>query len=381
MPRVSVILTSFNHEKYIREAIDSVLNQTFTDFELIIWDDASADDSWTVINNYPDSRIKPFRNEVQKRGAYGINKAISEVASGEFIAIHHSDDVWELDKLEKQVEYLDAHPEIGALFTRVQVIDEDGNPFTEEGHFYLHVFEQPNRSRHEWLNHFFIHGNALCHPSILIRRACYLEVGLYDRRLAQIPDFEMWVRLCMKYDIHILENPLTRFRVRANEMNQSGDKPETHIRATVEYQLLFQTYLAIPSEEMLILIFPDIRIMTVPDSNNIHFLMARYAVEQVGYPQQYFGIRTLYELMHDSATVQDLEQRYGFSYHDLIRLTGEKDVFRIKELAHLQQTVANLQQTAARLNDEVIRFKASASWKITRPLRFLAYLWRRFARR
>lgn len=67
MPKVSVVLTSFNHEKFIREAVDSVLNQTFTDFELIIWDDASADGSWAVINSYSDPRIKVFHNEVTKR--------------------------------------------------------------------------------------------------------------------------------------------------------------------------------------------------------------------------------------------------------------------------------------------------------------------------
>ncbi|MDD1605895.1 MAG: glycosyltransferase, partial [Methylococcaceae bacterium] len=74
MPKISVILTSFNHEKYIQEAIDSVLNQTFTDFELIIWDDASTDNSWDLINQYSDPRIKAFRNDVQKRGIWGINK-------------------------------------------------------------------------------------------------------------------------------------------------------------------------------------------------------------------------------------------------------------------------------------------------------------------
>ena len=110
-PLVSVILTSFNHEKYLREAIDSVLNQTFTDFELIIWDDASSDNSWDVINEYTDHRIKAFRNEARKRAIWGINKAISEVAIGKYIAIHHSDDAWETEKLGKQVAFLEAHAE------------------------------------------------------------------------------------------------------------------------------------------------------------------------------------------------------------------------------------------------------------------------------
>ena len=132
MPKVTVILTSFNHEKYIREAIDSVLNQTFTDFELIILDDGSSDNSWHLINQYSDSRIKACCSLVNVGGVVGVNKAISEQATGKYIAIHHSDDIWELDKLEKQVVYLEAHSEIGAVFTWVQIIDEHGVKLPED---------------------------------------------------------------------------------------------------------------------------------------------------------------------------------------------------------------------------------------------------------
>ena len=120
--RVSIILTSYNHAKYLRQAIESVLNQTFTDYELIIWDDASTDDSWEIINSYQDRRIRAFRNVVNLRG--NISRGL-EVAQGEYVAIHHSDDAWEPTKLEKQVS-LDQNPDIAAVFTHVQVIDEEG---------------------------------------------------------------------------------------------------------------------------------------------------------------------------------------------------------------------------------------------------------------
>lgn len=104
-PKVSVILTSYNHSKYIRKSIESVLKQTYTDFELIIWDDASTDNSWNIISEYTDERIRAIRNESNQYMAYFRN-AVSEVAQGEYIAIHHSDDVWGADKLEKQVAFL-----------------------------------------------------------------------------------------------------------------------------------------------------------------------------------------------------------------------------------------------------------------------------------
>jgi Glycosyltransferases involved in cell wall biogenesis len=129
MPKVSVVLTSYNHEKYIKEAIDSVLNQTYTDFELIIWDDASTDNSWNIINCYNDKRIIKFRNEYNRRAVYAINNSISEVAKGEYIAIHHSDDVWEPAKLKKQVEFLDNNQGCGAVFTAASIIDDNGDLF------------------------------------------------------------------------------------------------------------------------------------------------------------------------------------------------------------------------------------------------------------
>src|SRR5918996_735994 len=137
--RVSVILTSYNHAKYLKEAIDSVLNQTFKDFELIIWDDASTDDSWQIITNYSDIRIKSFRNEMQRRGVWGLNKAIQEIASGEYIAVHHSDDMWEPQKLEKQVAFLDEHPEIGAVFSQAFIINENNKLLKNSTHAYYKI--------------------------------------------------------------------------------------------------------------------------------------------------------------------------------------------------------------------------------------------------
>lgn len=149
VPKVSIILTSFNHEKYLAEVIDSALGQTFSDFELIIWDDHSNGRSWSIIAGYSDSRIMAYGNKERKRGIYGIDKAITEVASEEYIAIHHSDDVWQLDKLEKQVAYLDEHHDIGAVFTNAQAINESGGPLSNTRRVHSTIFDQPNRSRHE----------------------------------------------------------------------------------------------------------------------------------------------------------------------------------------------------------------------------------------
>ncbi len=259
MPRVSVIFTSFNHGKYIEEAVSSVLDQTFDDFELIIWDDASTDDSWYLINQFTDPRIKAFRNAEQKRAIWGLNKAISQVASGRYIAVHHSDDAWEPDKLEKQVVFLDDLSDIGAVFTNALAIGEVGSPLLDERHFYFSVFDQPNRTRHEWLRLFFSGQNSLCHPSVLIRKLCYEDCGLYRFGVAQLADLDMWIRLCMRYEIHVLPERLVRFRVRDNDANSSASTRETRTRGSYEIHKLLQRYRELRSFDAVVWFGPAVR--------------------------------------------------------------------------------------------------------------------------
>ena len=115
MPTVSVILTSYNHEKYLRSSIDSVLAQTYTDFELVIVDDASADRSWEIIESYDDPRIVKVRHT--ENVLFYANPTIQQLTRGKYIAIQHSDDIWEPEKLARQVAYLDRRPECGAAFS------------------------------------------------------------------------------------------------------------------------------------------------------------------------------------------------------------------------------------------------------------------------
>ncbi len=328
MHKVSILLTSFNHANYIHEAIDSALNQTFTDFELIILDDGSSDNSWDLINQYADSRIKAYRNLVNIGGALGINKTISEVAMGKYIAIHHSDDVWEHNKLEKQVAFLDAHPEIGAVFTNALAVGEDSSPLIDKGQFYSKIFDQPNRTRHEWLRFFFSHGNALCHPSVLIRKVCYENCGLYPYGLAQLGDFDMWMRLCLKYEIYVLPERLVRFRVRDNEANASASRPETTIRHLYEFYRLLQNYRKIKNFDDLVKIFPSAEKYNRDEETDMDFILGMIVLEGISHPlKQLFGQDLLFEAISDPMRAANIKRLYGFDYKSFIALTGVNDVF------------------------------------------------------
>ncbi len=369
MPRVTVILSSLNHAKFIAAAIESVLNQTFGDFELFIVDDASEDNSWDIIQQYKDKRIVAMRNSKRMRGAYGFNEIIEKRARGEYIAIHHSDDLFHSTKLEKQTAFLDAHPGVGAVFTQVDVIDEHGEPFADAEHFYSSAFRQKNRSRFEWLRHFFFKGNSLCHPSVLARRSAYLSIGLYDRRLGQITDFDLWIRMCLQYEIHILDEPLVKFRVRDGEANQSGHRVETIVRGRNELLQVLRNFSRIESVQELHLVFPELskryEVGTPPN-----YQLALLALESDGDVAQAFGLDLLYASMADKEIATELEQ-YGFSYMDFVALTGGCDFFKSAYLFRVESELRTL-------HVELLRVKSTISWRVTGLFRVPANLWRHF---
>jgi glycosyltransferase involved in cell wall biosynthesis len=340
-PKVSTILTSYNHEKFIRDSIDSVLNQTFTDFELIIWDDGSIDNSWDIISSYSDPRIKSFRNEINHRGG-NLKRAIQEKALGEYIAVHHSDDLWEHKKLEKQVEIIENQTELGAIFTHVNLIDENGQPFDDIHHPYYGKFDQPNRSRHEWLRHFFYHGNALCHPSALIRKACYDE-EIYRNGFSQLADFDLWVRLCMRYPIHIIQEKLTSFRVNREETSASGNRPQTRIRLQFELGQVINHYRTIPTIEDLVLIFPEASEYLGGSYEDLLYALGRVAVDTGTIkPTQLFGLNLLFEALNDPFRATQLKEYHGFSKKEFVALTAKYDVFSVEELELLSQEIKSL---------------------------------------
>jgi glycosyltransferase involved in cell wall biosynthesis len=337
--KVSVILTSYNHARYLRSAIESVLSQTFPDFELIVWDDASTDESWEIINSYKDERIRAFRNPVNMHRG-NINRGL-EQAQGEYIAIHHSDDVWKPEKLEEQVAILDSQPEIGAVFSDVIVIDEQGSILPEGSHPYQTIFAQPNRTRHEWLNYFFYRGNALCHPTALVRKRCYDEVGGYRYNLGQSADFDMWIRLCMKYEIHILAHKLIYLRVHSN--NMSGNRLDVRLRGWYEYFQILHHYTKLEKIDDFLKIFPAVTRKWLQTKGFIpSFVLAMAALEpeQAYNITRLFGLNLLFNLMNEPDSARQVEEIYNFTYKDFIALEGKYDVFFLEAVEQLKLSLA-----------------------------------------
>ena len=365
MPRVSVIIPSFNHEKYIAKAIQSVLDQTYQDFEIVITDDGSTDGTVNEIKKFSDSRIRLFTLEENQGTAVALNNCISK-AKGEYIAVLNSDDVFLPNKLEKQIKFLDEHSDVWAVFGYAQIIDEDGNDFTDTTHFYYNIFKQPNRTRFEWLNYFFYKWNCLCHPSVLARRDCYTTIGPSDPRYAQTGDFYRWIRVCLEHEIYIIPENLIKFRVRAEESNVSGNRPEGSIRAYFEGAQVLKNFLEIKTRDEFLQIFPEAsKYDEQIEKDMIPFFIARLALDSEISMHHYFAINLLFDLLGNKNTAEKIEKKYGFRYIDFIKLTGKHDIFKTRA----EQKLAEAEQKLAGSETHIQGLLNSWSWKITAPLR------------
>ena len=355
MSRVLIALTSFNHGKYLRQSIDSVLNQTYKDFDLYILDDASTDNSWDIITSYSDPRCHAFRNEINRSGDF-LSLRPDQINS-DFIAIHHSDDVWEPTKLEKQVAFLNDNPEVDAVFTHVKIIDEEGKTFADKNHPYYSVFDQPNRTRHEWLNHFFYVGNALCHPSLLFRVNCIADL-IPRKGLVQLPDLDLWVQLCFHHNIHVIQEKLTCFRVRENEANVSGNRPDTRIRYQFEFLQLLQRYTKISRKDELLKIFPEAKQYINQKNVDILYALGVLALglppnEPTNTPSKLFGLNLLFEALNDPKRAKQLKLYQLFDKKNFIELTTRHDIFSVEAIQELNQMLSDRDQHIKRLDNTI----------------------------
>lgn len=310
-PKVTVILTSFNHEAFLAKSIESILNQTFVDFELVIIDDASIDSSQEIIRKYAqkDPRITYIFHE-ENLGKSNFLDHIQDY-NGEYVAIAHSDDMWMPSKLEKQVAFLDFSKEHVACFTGVEIIGDDDEVIL--GHRLSDEFVAEDKSRFEWLRHFFFKSNAFCHPSLLIRKSAYGDYDLDPVGLSGLPDMYNWIRVLLHSEVKVLPDKLTLFRVHADESNTSGISLGSLNRATSETFLVLQQFLSIESTDELLAIFPEAREYIVDGEYSKEYIIAMMALRAQRPQFNMFAIRILFDLLQDAESSRKLESLYGFT--------------------------------------------------------------------
>jgi len=212
--KVSVIVPTYNRAHLITEAIDSILNQTFKDFELIIVDNYSSDDTESIVKSYADERIRYFKHQnnglVSINRNYGINKS-----RGEYTAFLDDDDLWLPEKLEKQVEFLDSDKELGLVYSDTYIIGSNGN-LREHTYFYR---IKPFRGN---VFNKLLQGNFIPMLTVVIRKEVLDKVGGFNPRYKICQDYDLWLRIAEYYPIDFIEQPLAKYRVHGGSSFQEN---------------------------------------------------------------------------------------------------------------------------------------------------------------
>jgi glycosyltransferase involved in cell wall biosynthesis len=198
-PLVSILMAVYNGEKYLREAIESMLNQTYTNFEFLIINDGSTDTTEEIIMSYQDERIRHIKNEQNLKLIASLNKGL-DLAIGKYIARMDADDISMPERLEKQVEFMERKPEIGVLGSWVEIIGK------EEPMIIQHKTNF-NDIRVELLFH-----NYLCHPSVIINNLLIKKHNLKYPNFLHAEDYGLWIQVAKYGKIEILPEFLLKYR-------------------------------------------------------------------------------------------------------------------------------------------------------------------------
>ena len=242
-PLVSILMLTYNRAKYIGAAIESVLNQTYQNFELVIIDDGSTDNTQEILDRYDDPRIAVITYPANA-GLLTRRKESLTYAQGTYTAILDSDDVWTSpDKLATQVAYMEDNPECDVLGTYIALIDAQG---AEIGHTRYHTNDSDIRKN-------ILHRNQFAHSSILMRTAAVAQTnGYQDTALAE--DYDLFLQLGLHGRFANIPEEMTAYRIHTESFNSQKVKMATAVLNIITqyknqyphyYRALFKAYIRI----------------------------------------------------------------------------------------------------------------------------------------
>ena len=228
LPALSVAMSVYNGERFLAEAVDSILAQSFADFEFLILDDGSTDATAAIIADYAsrDSRIRPIIRE--NRGLVASLNQLLEEARAPIIARMDADDIALPDRFEKQMAFLAAHPDHGVVGSWSRDMAEDGGPYVTMGHDHPVTHE-------EFLHNIRHGGPLLCHPAVMYRRDIVRAQGGYHAAFRHCEDLDLWLRLASVTRMANLPERLIRYRHYSGQVSKRH-ATEQQVGAAIAYE-------------------------------------------------------------------------------------------------------------------------------------------------
>lgn len=237
-PLVTLLMSVYNGEKYLREAIESILNQTYRNIEFLIINDASTDNSAKIIQSYTDKRICFFSNETNLKLTASLNKGI-DLAQGKYIARMDADDVSLPVRIEKQVAFMEQHPQVGLCGTYVQNIGMN-DPYVP-----------PYKTTHDEIKFKLFFETHFPHPAAMLRKSVLDEHNLrYDTVNQVAQDYELWNKMINYCEVAIIPEPLVKKRSHPEMTSVKKGEEQLQVVKKIHGELMRKLG-ATPSEEAL----------------------------------------------------------------------------------------------------------------------------------
>jgi len=230
-PLLTVLMPVYNGEMYLREAIESILNQTYTDFEFLIINDGSTDNSENIIKSYIDSRIRYEKNETNLKLIATLNKGI-KLANGKYIVRMDADDISLPTRIEKQVAFMEQNEGVGIC----------GSWFTAFGDVAESICKY--KEQHDEILFKMFYQCHFCHPSLIIRKKVFDNLKVpFDKRYIHAEDYEFHFRLSTKWKFHNLQESLIKYRIHGSSVSRQYN--DVQLRNSLEIRKMFFSLLAI----------------------------------------------------------------------------------------------------------------------------------------
>lgn len=229
MPKISVIMPVYNGEKYLNEAIDSILNQTFSDFEFIIINDCSTDNTENIIKSYDDKRIRYIKNEKNLGVAETLNKGL-DMAQGEFIARMDADDISLPERFEKQLSFLQLNPECGVCGSNILIFEDN-----------INIRELVYSETHDKIMVDMIFNSAFAHPAVMMRKDVLDNAGLrYNFDFEKAEDYRLWYDILSVSNGYNIQECFLRYRHHKSQVTKTH-KTEQNIAVNKMREVMYRT--------------------------------------------------------------------------------------------------------------------------------------------
>lgn len=259
-PLVSVIMPTYNAQDFVAATVESVLNQTYRNIEFIIIDDASTDGTVEVLEAFSDQRMRKVYLKENKNVCNAGNVAL-KMAKGKYVANIGHDDIWNQDKLEKQVTYMEKEKDCAVCFSHCDLINEQLENVNEKYESLYKVFQTKQEKQETYIKRMIFDGNMFCAPTAVVRKKVLDEVGFYKYGLLQLQDYELWLRIMVKFPIYVFPEKLVKYR-RFDQIgkNISSESDVNILRTCHEMMYVQEQFILSLDCEMFYRIFDDVTV-------------------------------------------------------------------------------------------------------------------------